>query len=296
MLDVKEGDVVVDATLGSGGHTFELAKAVGESGKVIAVDVDQTAIDEVAVRLRSEHPDLAGRIIFVHDNFSSLEKIVDQQGATKVQAVLADLGWRIEQIQDKDRGMSFSREARLDMRLDQDSGGPTAHEIINNWSEGELNETFQKFGEEKNAKAIAKRIVEARKEKAIDTTTQLAEIVGSKQGNRLHGATKVFQALRIVVNDELGNLEKFLTGSVAKLEKGGRVAVISFHSLEDRIVKKFFQTNARGCVCPKEFPVCICDHKSKLKILTRKPIVASDEELSQNPRARSAKLRVAQKK
>ncbi|MEA2006639.1 MAG: 16S rRNA (cytosine(1402)-N(4))-methyltransferase RsmH [Patescibacteria group bacterium] len=298
-LDLKDGDVVVDATVGSGGHTKELARKVGDSGKVISIDVDQSAIDFAKKRLTEQDKDLLNRVVFVHDNFCNLEKIVQQEGLSGVNAILADLGWRIEQIEDPKRGMSFLREAKLDMRLDQERNSLTAHEIVNEWSEKKLRDIFWGFGEEKNAKTIVAEIVRKRKEKQIETTTQLAEIVESKcvarKKGRLHCATKVFQALRIAVNDELGNLEKFLTQSVSVLEKKGRIAVISFHSLEDRIVKKFFQTNARGCVCPKEFPVCICKGKSKLKILMRKPIVAGEDELKQNKRSRSAKLRVAQK-
>lgn len=299
MLQVKKGSVVIDATLGSGGHTIELAKQVGKNGKVVSIDVDKKAIEQTKRRLRSEHPDLFSRIVFVNDNFSNLERILESQKIQKVHSVMADLGWRIEQIEDEEYGMSFRKESKLDMRLDRRSQTLTAHGIVNNWNAKRLEEIFRKYGEEKNARQIAKAIVGARQSDAIDATTELAKIVELKykprQKHRLHAATKVFQALRIVVNDELNNLEKFLEQTVSKLEKGGRIAVISFHSLEDRIVKKFFQTNARGCVCPKEFPLCVCGKKKTLEIVTKKPLMATEAEISKNPRSRSAKLRVAQK-
>ncbi len=297
MLQIKKGSVVVDATLGSGGHTVELAKRVGKNGKVVSIDVDKKAIEQTKKRLRSEHPDLFSRIVFVNDNFSSLEKILEKLGIPRVHSVVADFGWRIEQIEDEKYGMSFRKESKLNMRLDQRVNVLTAHEIINNWNVRQLEEIFRKYGEERSARQIAKAIVETRRDGEIDTTTELAKIIELKykQKHRLHAATKVFQALRIVVNDELNNLERFLEQSLSKLEKGGRIAVISFHSLEDRIVKKFFQTNARGCVCPKEFPLCVCGKKRILEIVTKKPLMATETEIKKNPRSRSARLRVAQK-
>lgn len=299
MLQIKKGNVVVDATLGSGGHTIELAKQVGKNGKVISIDVDKEAIEQTKKRLRSEHPDLFSQIVFVNDNFSNLERILENQKIQKVHSVIADLGWRIEQIEDERYGMSFRKEAKLDMRLNRRAQDLTAHEIVNSWRAKRLEEIFRKYGEEKNARQIAKAIISARQEGTIETTTQLARIIElkykPKQKHRLHAATKVFQALRIVANDELNNLEKLLTQSILRLERGGRIAVISFHSLEDRIVKKFFQTNARGCVCPREFPLCVCGKKKILEIITRKPLIATETEIKKNPRSRSAKLRVAQK-
>lgn len=297
-LKIKKGDVVVDATLGAGGHSLKIAQKVGEKGKVVAIDIDAGAIEEFKQKIGSEHPDLQKRFIFIQGNFACLRTHLEEQKIKKVNGILADLGWRIEQVRDKKYGMSFLEDSRLDMRLDRDQSRESAFEIVNNLEEKELERIFCEFGEEKNSRKIAREIAKRRKESPIETTMQLADLVESvsRRGKSgIHPATRVFQALRIKVNNELENVEKFLSGSLELLESKGRVSVITFHSLEDRIVKKFFQSNARGCVCPKEFPICICGKKERIKIITKKPVVPSLQELKKNPRSRSAKLRVAEK-
>ncbi|MBT7431646.1 16S rRNA (cytosine(1402)-N(4))-methyltransferase RsmH [bacterium] len=308
-LNLKKGDVVVDATLGMGGHTIELAKIVGEKGRVIAIDMDAVAIREAKNRIKKEHKEFLDRIIFVKDNFKNIDKIVAGQGtsAIKVKGVLADLGWRIEQINDPAYGLSFNVDARLNMRLDEAGDSPEdsedAFDIINSWSADDLERLFRELGEERFSKRIVIAIKEARKEKEIKTTMELANIIeesvghrGRKGGRKIHPATKVFQALRIQVNSELNNLNVFLENALKVLEKDGRLAIISFHSIEDRIVKNFCKSGTKGCVCPKEFPICKCGKEPKLKLITKKPIIPSDLELKENRRARSAKLRVIQKK
>ncbi|MBT3356034.1 16S rRNA (cytosine(1402)-N(4))-methyltransferase RsmH [bacterium] len=308
-LNLKKGDVVVDATLGMGGHTIELAKIVGEKGRVIAIDMDAVAIREAKNRIKKEHKEFLDRIIFVKDNFKNIDKIVAGQGtsAIKVKGVLADLGWRIEQINDPAYGLSFNVDARLNMRLDEAGDSPEdsedAFDIINSWSADDLERLFRELGEERFSKRIVIAIKEARKEKEIKTTMELANIIEESVGHRgrkgerkIHPATKVFQALRIQVNSELNNLNVFLENALKVLEKDGRLAIISFHSIEDRIVKNFCKSGTKGCVCPKEFPICKCGKEPKLKLITKKPIIPSDLELKENRRARSAKLRVIQKK
>jgi 16S rRNA (cytosine1402-N4)-methyltransferase len=234
----------------------------------------------------------------VRGNFKDIKNILKKLKIGKVDGILADLGWRIEQVKDKEYGMSFIEEARLDMRLDK-CQKLDAYEIINNYEEKELERVFREWGEIKLFKRLVKIIMERRREFPIERTTELAEIakesLSEKRG--IHPATKVFQALRIEVNDELSNLDKFLNRTFDVLKKKGRLAVISFHSLEDRLVKNFFRENARGCVCPRKIPVCVCggDENKKLKIIAKKPLRPSTEELAGNFRARSAKLRIAEK-
>ena len=302
LLNLKKGSVVVDATLGGAGHFKKIVSLIGKEGTAIGIDVDERAIEELGSSFSDDgdHP----KIILVNDNFSNLEKVLGSVGIDKVDAVLADLGWRSDQMDDESYGLSFRKEAPLNMRL---QGGAhtqdkslTAFEIINTWPEEKLGDIFQRYGEEKFARLAARSIVQSRKQKQIQTTTELAQILEQSLGGRyrrlkIHPATRVFQALRIVVNDELESLETFLPQALRRLKGDGRIAIISFHSLEDRIVKEFFRTNARGCVCPKEFPVCVCGKKPALRIITKKPVTADEDELRKNPRARSAKLRVAQK-
>ncbi len=304
-LKLKNGDIVVDATLGMGGHTIELARAVGETGKIIAIDMDSVAIDEAKKRIKKEEEALLKRIIFVKDNFKNIDKIVVGQGtsATKVKGVLADLGWRIEQIGDPKYGLSFNVDARLNMRLGgKEEGTEDAFDIVNSWSSEDLERLFRELGEEKFSRKIAIAIKEAREEKQIQTTIELAKIIektvgfaSKKYGKKIHPATKVFQALRIQVNSELNNLNTFLQNAFDILQKEGRLAIISFHSIEDRIVKNFFKEQTKGCVCPKEFPICQCGKKPRARLITKRPIISGEVELADNRRARSAKLRVVEK-
>ena len=299
-LNLKEGDVVIDATLGSGGHSIELAKMVGKSGKVISFDVDLEAIEIFKKRLENDFPELESRFELINDNFSNIAERVSSLGFGGVNGILADLGWRIEQIENERYGMSFKKDFPLNMKLGGEREGITALEIINKWKESELIELFFKYGEERNSKKAARAIVEERKFGKIETTKQLAEILNKKIGSfyrksGIHPATKIFQALRIEVNNEFENLEKFLEGAKKILKPEGRVAVISFHSLEDRIVKSYFKSNTGGCVCPKGIPICVCGAKAFLKIITKKPIIPTAQEIGKNQRSRSAKLRIAEK-
>jgi len=293
-LSLKEGAVVVDATLGAGGHAKLAMEKIGEKGALIGIDLDQKALDEFEEKIADEKD--KPKIHLVKDNFANIDLILKDLGIEKVDGIIADLGWRLDQVKNKEYGMSFQVDAPLDMRLGRE-GKLTAKIIVNLWSEKELAHIFWKYGEEANSRKIARKIVTKRKEKEIKTTKELAEIVRGEAKARkgINEATKVFQALRIVVNEELKNLEKFLKKSIEILDKKGRLAVISFHSLEDRMVKRFFRANTGGCICPKELPVCVCNQEKILEIITKKPIKPAEKELKENPRSRSAKLRVAEK-
>ena len=303
-LRLSSGDTVVDATLRGGGHTLLFHSAVGETGRIVSLDMDQAAIDRFLVRVKQEvsvSVDFeAGRLSVVHANFSDIGSVAKEIGLVSADAIFADLGYSSDQIEDGERGLSFLKDGPLDMRLDRRSDETAAH-IVNVWSEPSLAELFFEMGDEECANGIARALVRERKEHAFTRTLELAEVVARSMPMRIrlkrktHPATKVFQALRIVVNDEYGNLERFLGQSVELLVPGGRLGVISFHSGEDRIVKGFFRRMAKGCECPPEFPVCVCHRKPKLKKISRDPVVASDQEREENPRARSAKLRFAEK-
>jgi 16S rRNA (cytosine1402-N4)-methyltransferase len=297
-LNLKEGAVVVDATLGGGGHSMAILERIGVNGKLIAIDWDDKAIKSQKSKSR-EWKSEAGNLVLVKDNFANLKDILGGLGVETADAVLADLGYSSDQLEDKGRGMSFLFDAPLDMRLDQREV-LTAKEIINNYDQKKLEKIIKEYGEEKFARAIVRKIGEYRKNKAIETTLELTKIIESavpekyKHG-RISPATKTFQALRIEVNAELENLEKFIPQAIDILSPGGRLGIITFHSLEDRIVKNKFRENARGCICPRDFPECRCGHEAKVKIITRKPIIPSNREIEENPRARSAKLRVCEK-
>lgn len=303
-LRLSPGDTVIDATLGGGGHTLLFRFAVGETGRIMALDTDQVAIDRFLLRVKDDagmSADLAaGRLLIVHANFSDIGLVAEETGLTSVNAIFADLGYSSDQIEEGARGLSFSKDGPLDMRLDQSSGETAAH-IVNVWAEDSLSNLFSEMGDEECAKSIARAIVRTRKERAFTRTLELAEVVEQAMPMRVrsrrktHPATKVFQALRIAVNDEYGNLERFLAQSVDLLMPNGRLGVISFHFGEDRIVKRFFRQMAKGCECPPEFPVCVCHRKPKLRHISRDPVVASEREKEENPRARSAKLRFAEK-
>jgi len=312
-LQIKKGDIIVDATLGAGGHTLKILDKVGEKGKVIVFDLDKQAISEFKEELKDKFPIFVKRIILVNDNFKNINRIIknlysiEVLNKIKITGILADLGWRIEQIRDKRYGMSFQKKMSLDMRMSPETQKITAQDIINDWSAEELNNIFKELGDEKYAHKISLAIVKKRKKGKIKTTTELADLVilvkrkNFRQENRpasirqINPATKVFQALRITVNEELSNLNIFLEESLNLLENKGRLVIISFHSLEDRLVKNFFRAKARGCVCPKEMPVCVCDKKKELKIIKKKVIKESKEILQKNIRARSARMRIAEK-
>lgn len=294
-LNLKKGAVVVDATLGGGGHAQKILEAIGRTGKLIALDQDQTAIENFQRQL----PAKEGNLVLTKGNFSELKSILGGQGIKSVDGILADLGYSSRQLEDASYGLSFSQDAPLDMRLDRDNG-LTAKKIINEYSQEKLERILKEYGEEKFYKNIAKKIVAHRKEQPIERTAELAEIVGQAVPERykhgkIHPATKTFQALRIKVNAELENLEKFIPQAIGVLAPGGRLAIISFHSLEDRIVKNIFRENARGCICPPDFPRCVCGKKPRVKIISKKPVVPDQAEIADNPRARSAKMRVCEK-
>jgi 16S rRNA (cytosine1402-N4)-methyltransferase len=296
-LKLEKNSIVVDATLGGGGHSLKIIEKLGEKGIFIGVDVDKKAIREFQDTLKNK--DYVCRVILENGNFSDLDKILKKSGVMGVDAILADLGWRSQQIENKDYGFSFIMDAPLDMRLGK-RGKLTAKEIINQWEPAKIEKIFRDFGEEKYAKKAAEAIGRERNNREIKTTGELAEIIKKSIGKyykkeKIHPATRIFQALRIEVNKELECLEVFLEKSLKILNPGGRLAVISFHSLEDRIVKIFFRTNARGCICPKELPICVCDRKPLLKTINRKPVFPAREEIEKNRRARSAKLRIAEK-
>lgn len=293
-LEVHAGDTVVDATFGGGGHAELLLQAVGETGMVIAIDRDQSALE----RYQREQV-VPENLVLVHANYSDLASVLQDAGKEKVDAILADLGFSSDQIEMSERGLSFLHDGPLDMRLDQ-SQGKTAESLVNTSEVSDLARIFRTYGDENDALKIAKAIAKAREEKPFVTTKDLAELIVSvtpkrKMKGAQHPATKVFQALRIAVNQESEHLVRFLESTVDTLESGGRLAVISFHSGEDRIVKQFLAEAAKECICPREFPVCRCDKKAEFRIISKKGIRPTEAEVASNPRARSAVLRIAEK-
>lgn len=289
-LALKEGNAVIDATVGAGGHSKEILKMIERSGKLLAVDKDKEALSLARSVLKGDN------ITFSYGNFAEIETIAKENDFQSVDAIIADLGASSMQFDNPERGFSFSKSGKLDMRMDK-SQKISAYEVVNNYSEKELGEIIKEYGEEKKFKVIARKIIEERKRGGIVRTDQLAEVVGGAKGKktRIDPATKVFQAIRIEVNKELLALESALPQMVSLLCPGGRIAIISFHSLEDRIVKRFFQEKSKNCVCPPEFPECKCNTRPSLKIITKKPIMPKEEEIRENKRSRSAKLRVAEK-
>ncbi|MDX9893331.1 MAG: 16S rRNA (cytosine(1402)-N(4))-methyltransferase RsmH [Patescibacteria group bacterium] len=300
-LKPQAGDKFIDCTLGGGGHTLNFLKLVGPSGKVLAIDMDPLAIAEA----RRASTKFADSLILARDNFRNLKNIADVHEFNQVNGILLDLGLSSGQLQDQARGFSFGSEGQLDMRFGPavaDSfGAVTAGEIVNNYPQKDLIDIFKNYGEERLAVAISKKIIEVRRTKPIDSPKQLAAIIESvyhryhRTKSRISPATKVFQALRIAVNDELQSLKLVLPQALDLLVSGGRLAVISYHSLEDRIVKDYFRRESRDCICPPEMPVCQCGHIARLKIITKKPVVPTVEEIKNNPRSRSAKLRIVEK-
>lgn len=295
LLDPARGGNFVDATLGMGGHSEAILLA-SENTKVIGIDQDIEAISIARKRLKG----FGERFKAYHANFSEVEKVLGEAGIEKVDGILADLGVSSMQFDSETRGFSFRFDAPLDMRMNPDSDDETAAEMLERLSEEEIADVIYQYGEERASRKIARRIVERReKGSAIKTTGELAELVAKAVGynkkDKIHPATRTFQALRIAVNHEIEILEKFLCTAVEKLNTEGRMAIISFHSLEDRIVKNTLQNLSGKCFCPPKLPVCVCGAAKEVNILTRKPIVPSSQEIELNPRARSAKLRACQK-
>ncbi|MBI5417215.1 16S rRNA (cytosine(1402)-N(4))-methyltransferase RsmH [Candidatus Poribacteria bacterium] len=287
------GDVYVDATLGDGGHTFGMAQSLKNKGQIIAIDRDIEAINRTRERLKDFN-----NIIYIHDNYENLDNILSSQGISKISGIIFDLGISSFQIDLSGRGFSFLRDESLDMRMDANSS-ISAKDIVNTFPEEEISNIIWKFGEEKWSRRIATRIVEERSRGSIDTTAMLVDIIKKAIPRKFypqhHVATKTFQALRIAVNKELVGLEHTFKTAIDFLEIGARICIISFHSLEDRIVKNTFRSLEGRCTCPPDLPVCGCQAHKTINILTRKGITPSAEELNDNQRARSARLRVAEK-
>ena len=293
-LKIRPDGIYVDGTLGRAGHSREIVQKL-TTGRLICIDRDMAAIDAAKERLAP----WMERVTLVHGNFADLGEVLQEMNVSGVDGMLFDLGVSSPQLDDASRGFSYMQDAPLDMRMDK-SAALTAYEVVNSWSYEELRRILFEYGEERYAPAIAKAIVRARETRPVETTLELVDLIKSAMPpaalrEKQHPAKRSFQAIRIAVNGELDALPPMLKSATEALNPGGRLAVITFHSLEDRIVKRAMQDMARGCTCPPEFPVCICGKKPKLKLLTRKPIVSGEAELEENPRARSAKLRVAEK-
>ena len=293
-LAIKPDGIYLDGTLGRAGHSLEIVKRL-TTGRLIGIDRDETAIAAAQERLA----DYADRVTLVHSNFDRVGEILDELGIDGADGMLFDLGVSSPQLDDAERGFSYMHDAPLDMRMDR-TAALDAREVVNEWSYEELRRILFAYGEERYAPLIAKHIVQKREEAPIETTLQLAEIIKaamppSALREKQHPAKRSFQAIRIAVNGELDALPPMLEAAADKLHTGGRLAVISFHSLEDRVIKQTMQALATGCTCPPNFPVCVCGKKPKMKLISRKPIVSGEAELAYNPRARSAKLRVAEK-
>lgn len=293
-LNIRPDGIYVDGTLGRAGHAREIAARL-TTGRLIAIDRDQAALDAAPARLAG-HMD---KVTLVHGNFGGLAGVLRELSIPGVDGMLFDFGVSSPQLDDAARGFSYLQDAPLDMRMDQ-SAALTAREVVNGWSQEELKRILWQYGEERYAGLIAAAVVRAREQRAIETTAELAELIRSAmpakaRREKQHPAKRSFQAIRIAVNDELGEIERLLSGAVDLLRPGGRMAAISFHSLEDRLVKMAYNEWARGCTCPPDFPVCVCGKKPKVRLVGKRPIVAGEEELNENPRARSAKLRIAEK-
>ena len=293
-LNIRPDGIYVDGTLGRAGHSREIAQRL-TTGRLICIDRDGAAIAAAQERLAP----WLDRVTLVRGNFSELAQILQDCGAPAVDGLLFDLGVSSPQLDDAARGFSYMHDAPLDMRMDT-SAPLTAREVVNGWSGDELRRILTDYGEERYAPAIARAIVQARARRPIETTLELVDIIRSAMPakalrEKQHPAKRSFQAVRIAVNGELDALEPMVEAAAQALRPGGRLAVITFHSLEDRIIKRAMLAQAQGCTCPPEFPVCVCGKKPKLKILTRRPIVSGEAELAENPRARRAKLRAAEK-
>lgn len=293
-LKVRRNGVYVDGTAGGGGHSSLIAERLAGTGRLICVDRDAEAIEAAERRLAGY-----GNVTLVHGNFADIASILDKLGVSAIDGALLDLGVSSRQLDTASRGFSFFKESALDMRMDQ-SQDLTAFHVVNSYDEDELTRIFRDFGEERYAKRIAARIASARSDKPIETTLELSDIIAAsiprdRWEKGKHPATRVFQAVRIEVNGELDILRDAVNAFADRLIAGGRLCVVTFHSLEDRIIKNAFQLMANPCECPRDLPVCVCGKQPVVRLVTRKPITASDIELDMNVRSRSAKLRVVEK-
>ena len=293
-LNIKPDGIYVDGTLGGAGHSSQIAKRL-TTGRLIGIDRDPVALKAAGERLAP----YADRVTLVHSNFCEIAQVLKDLGIDGVDGILLDLGVSSPQLDDAERGFSYMNDAPLDMRMNGEDA-LSAYEVVNTWSYEELRRILFDYGEERYAPRIADAICRRREEKPIRTTLELVDIIRSAMPaaalrEKQHPAKRSFQAIRIAVNDELGSVETVMRDAIPCLNPGGRLAIITFHSLEDRIVKNGMAEAAKGCTCPPSFPVCVCGKKPKVKLISRKPIVSGDEELGRNPRARSAKLRICEK-
>ena len=293
-LAIRPEGIYLDGTLGGAGHSLEIAKRL-TTGRLIGVDRDTAALEAAQKRL-AEHMD---KVTLVHDNFENIASILDSLGLDRIDGMLFDLGVSSPQLDQAERGFSYMADAPLDMRMDREAS-LTAYTVVNQWPREELRRILFTYGEERYAPLIAAAIERQREKKPIETTLELSELIRSAMPaqalrEKQHPAKRSFQAIRIAVNDELGAVERMMAAAPDRLTKGGRLCVISFHSLEDRLVKLGMQAAAKGCTCPPEFPVCVCGGRPKVRLITRKPILSGERELAENPRARSAKLRIAER-
>lgn len=293
-LAIRPEGVYVDGTLGRGGHSLEIVRRL-TTGRLICVDRDQDALDAAGPLMAP----FGDRVELVHGNFGDMTGLLDGLGVEQVDGMLFDLGVSSPQLDEAARGFSYLQDAPLDMRMDQ-SAQLTAWEVVNTWPQEELKRILWQYGEERWSGQIASAIVRQREQAPIDTTLALAQLVREAMPVRArrekqHPAKRSFQAIRIAVNDELGEVERMLHSVLPRLRKRGRLAVISFHSLEDRLVKNAYTQWAKGCICPPDFPVCVCGRTPQVKLIGRRPIVADEQEVSENPRARSARLRIAER-
>ena len=293
-LNIKPDGIYVDGTLGGAGHSSQIAKRL-TTGRLIGIDRDPVALNAAGERLAP----YADRVTLVHSNFCEMDHVLDDLGIEGVDGILLDLGVSSPQLDEVSRGFSYMGDAPLDMRMNNEDS-LTADVVVNTWSQEELKRILYDYGEERYAPQIAAAICRRREITPIKTTLELVDVIRSAMPpaalrEKQHPAKRSFQAIRIAVNDELGAVRQVMDAAIPKLNPGGRLAIITFHSLEDRIVKNGMADAAKGCTCPPNFPVCVCGKKPKVKIITRKPVVSGDEELDRNPRARSAKLRVCEK-
>ena len=292
-LNVRNGGLYVDGTLGGGGHSYGILS--GADCSLIGIDQDTEAISAASKRLKK----FDGRFTAVNNNFCNIKSILAELNVSGIDGALLDIGVSSYQLDNPERGFSYMHDAPLDMRMNA-RGGKTARDVVNTYSVEELTRIFYEYGEERWSKRVAEFIAERREKELVETTFELVDIIKAAIPQRArseggHPAKRIFQAIRIEVNDELEVLKKAIADFTDCLNKGGRLAIITFHSLEDRIVKQAFADKAKGCICPKEFPVCVCGRKPEIKIISRKPVLPSKEETERNPRSKSAKLRVAEK-
>lgn len=293
-LAIHPDGIYIDGTLGGAGHSSQIAKHL-TTGRLIGIDRDRVALQAAGDRLKPYE----NNVTLVHSNFCEMAQVVKDLGLSGVDGILLDLGVSSPQLDDAQRGFSYMADAPLDMRMNNQDA-LSAYDVVNTWSQDELKRILYDYSEERYAPRIAAAICRRREEKKIETTLELVDVIRSAMPpqalrEKQHPAKRSFQAIRIAVNDELGSVEKAMRDAIPLLNPGGRLAVITFHSLEDRIVKNAMAEAAKGCTCPPSFPVCVCGNKPKVKLISRKPIVATDEELEVNPRSRSAKLRVCEK-